>query len=176
MTGAISRPSAGWMGPRSFRSKWRRIRRIELCSASPHRTFSTLSNATVAFGRHPHACTCGSVGRRVSHQGERRNCRGDRAERGTHGTKRYRLRASRLGARVRCGAGGLNRNLGGKNGAAEQNCTGDGRFPRHWTSYRLGACRDGCACVGSLRPLCAGSKIFRLRDPNERGKRKCNLS
>src|SRR5580692_6353152 len=46
MTAAISRPLAGWMGPRSFASRWRRIRRIRLCSASPRRTFSTLSRAT----------------------------------------------------------------------------------------------------------------------------------
>src|SRR3979490_1185975 len=39
MTGAISRHSAGWMGPRSFPSRWRRIRRIQLFSASPRRTF-----------------------------------------------------------------------------------------------------------------------------------------
>jgi hypothetical protein len=39
---------AGWMGPRSFASRLRRIRRIQLCSASP-RTFSTLSNATRRF-------------------------------------------------------------------------------------------------------------------------------
>src|SRR2546426_8780737 len=46
MTGAISRHSAGWMGPRSFPSRLRRIRRIQLCSASPRRTFSTLSKVT----------------------------------------------------------------------------------------------------------------------------------
>src|SRR6266446_9609501 len=39
MTGAISRHSAGWMGPRSFPSRLRRIRRMQLCSASPRRTF-----------------------------------------------------------------------------------------------------------------------------------------
>src|ERR1700738_5742286 len=40
---------AGWMGPRSFASRLRRIRRIQLCSASPRRTFSTLSRATRRF-------------------------------------------------------------------------------------------------------------------------------
>ena len=44
--GAISRHSAGWMVRRSFPSRLRRIRRIPLCSASPRRTFSTLSKAT----------------------------------------------------------------------------------------------------------------------------------
>src|SRR6266849_5888 len=46
MVGAISRPLAGWMGPRSSPSRLRRIRPIQLCSASPRRTFSTLSKAT----------------------------------------------------------------------------------------------------------------------------------
>src|SRR5947207_654845 len=46
MTAAISRPSAGWMGPRSFPSRSRRTRPIQLCSASPRRTFSALSRAT----------------------------------------------------------------------------------------------------------------------------------
>src|SRR6202035_4029645 len=49
MTAAISRPLAGWMGPRSFRSRLRRTRHIQLCSASPRRTFSTLSRATRRF-------------------------------------------------------------------------------------------------------------------------------
>src|SRR5229473_315386 len=38
-----------WMGPRSFASRLRRIRRIRLCSASPRRTFSTLSRVTRRF-------------------------------------------------------------------------------------------------------------------------------
>src|ERR1700682_5232715 len=49
MTVAISKPSAGWMGPRSFPSRSRRTRHIRLCSASPRRTFSTLSRATRRF-------------------------------------------------------------------------------------------------------------------------------
>src|ERR1700746_1774950 len=49
MTEAISRPLAGWMGPRSFPSRLRRIRRIQLCLAFPRRTFSTLSKATRRF-------------------------------------------------------------------------------------------------------------------------------
>src|SRR5712675_1075949 len=49
MTAAISRPLAGWMGPRSFPSRLRRTRRTQLCSASPPRTFSTLSKATRRF-------------------------------------------------------------------------------------------------------------------------------
>src|SRR5437879_13151141 len=49
--GAISRQSAGWMGPRSCPSRLRRIRRIQLCSASPRRTFSTLSKATRRYWR-----------------------------------------------------------------------------------------------------------------------------
>src|SRR5712672_1061586 len=49
MTVAISKPSAGWMGPRSFPSRLRRTRRTQLCSASPPRTFSTLSRATRRF-------------------------------------------------------------------------------------------------------------------------------
>src|SRR6266436_5432302 len=49
MTGAISRHSAGWMGPRSFPSRWRRIGRIQLCSASPRRTFSTLSKGDLSL-------------------------------------------------------------------------------------------------------------------------------
>jgi hypothetical protein len=36
-------------GPRSFPSKLRSIRRIQFCSASPRRTFSTLSKATRRF-------------------------------------------------------------------------------------------------------------------------------
>src|ERR1700732_4223450 len=40
MTAAISRPSAGWMGPRSFASRLRRIRRIQLLfGVSPHELF-----------------------------------------------------------------------------------------------------------------------------------------
>src|SRR6266550_5653512 len=35
MTAAISRPLVGWMGPRSLPSRLRRIRRTQLCSASP---------------------------------------------------------------------------------------------------------------------------------------------
>src|SRR2546426_1243967 len=49
MTAAISRPLAGWMGPRSLPSRLRRIRRTQLCSASLRRTFSTLSRATRRF-------------------------------------------------------------------------------------------------------------------------------
>src|SRR5882762_8051944 len=49
MTVAISKPSAGWMGPRSFPSRLRRTRRTQLCSASPPRTFSTLSRASRRF-------------------------------------------------------------------------------------------------------------------------------
>src|SRR3982074_756072 len=49
MTGAISRHSAGWMEHRSFASRLRRIRRIQLCSASPRMTFSTLSKAIRRF-------------------------------------------------------------------------------------------------------------------------------
>src|SRR3979411_2100435 len=49
MMAAISRPLAGWMGPRSLPLRLRRIRRLQLCSASPHRTFSTLSRATRRF-------------------------------------------------------------------------------------------------------------------------------
>ena len=41
----------------------------------------------VAFGRYPHACACGGVGWGVSHQGERRSCRGDRAERCAHSSE-----------------------------------------------------------------------------------------
>jgi hypothetical protein len=48
----------------------------------------------VAFGRHPHAFACGGVGWRVSHQGQRRGCRGDRGERSAHGAERHRLRES----------------------------------------------------------------------------------
>src|SRR5438309_12126117 len=46
---AISRHSVGWMEPRSFALRWRRTRHIQLCSASPRRTFSTLSRATRHF-------------------------------------------------------------------------------------------------------------------------------
>jgi uncharacterized protein GlcG (DUF336 family) len=41
-------------------------------------------------------------------KGGRRNCRGDRTERGADGAERHRLRESSPGARIRCGAGGLN--------------------------------------------------------------------
>src|SRR5260370_14125535 len=43
MMAAISRHLSGWMGPRSPPLRLRRIRRTRLCSASPRRTFSTLS-------------------------------------------------------------------------------------------------------------------------------------
>src|SRR6185503_8111322 len=39
----------GRMEPRSFALRWRRTRHIQLCSASPRRTFSTLSRATRHF-------------------------------------------------------------------------------------------------------------------------------
>jgi hypothetical protein len=62
------------------------------------------SGRPVAFGRHPHACACSGVGWRVSHQGERRGCRGDRPERSAHGAERRRLRESGSGRRTRCSA------------------------------------------------------------------------
>src|ERR1700730_4739706 len=46
MTGAISRPLAGWMEPRSLPLRLRSVRRTQLCSESPPRTFSTLSRVT----------------------------------------------------------------------------------------------------------------------------------
>src|ERR1700694_1558107 len=49
MTAAISSPLAGWMGPRFLPSRLRRTRLTQLCSASPRRTFSTLSRATRRF-------------------------------------------------------------------------------------------------------------------------------
>src|SRR5258705_246586 len=49
MTAAISRPLAGWMGPRCLPSRLRRRRRTPRYSASPLRTFSTLSRATRRF-------------------------------------------------------------------------------------------------------------------------------
>src|SRR5580658_4658772 len=52
----------------------------------------------------PHACARSGVGWRVSHQGERRGCRGDRPERSTHGAERRRLRESGSGCRTRCSA------------------------------------------------------------------------
>src|SRR5580693_4545735 len=48
-TAAISRPLAGWMAPRSLPLRWPRTRHTLLCSASPLRTFSTLSRATRRF-------------------------------------------------------------------------------------------------------------------------------
>src|SRR5580693_3344114 len=45
-TAVISRPLAGWMAPRSLPLRWPRTRHTQLCSASPHRSFSTLSRAT----------------------------------------------------------------------------------------------------------------------------------
>jgi hypothetical protein len=59
----------------------------------------------VAFGRYPRARACGGVGRRVSHQDERRTCRGDQGERSSRGAERCRLRDGSLGARPRCEAG-----------------------------------------------------------------------
>jgi len=56
----------------------------------------------------PTRCAYGGVGSRVPVKGERRSCRGDRAERGAHDTERRRLRESSPSARIRCGAGGLN--------------------------------------------------------------------
>ena len=49
--------------------------------------FNFIQRRPVAFGRYPHACTCGGVGWGVSHQGERRSCRRDRAERGAYGAE-----------------------------------------------------------------------------------------
>src|SRR6266849_2116172 len=49
--------------------------------------------------------------------------------------------------------------VGNKNGSAKQNCTGDGGIPRNWTSHCVGTCSDGCACIGSLRPLRRGSPV-----------------
>ena len=46
--------------------------------------FNFIQDDPSAFGRHPRACACGGVGWRVSHQSERRSCRGDRTERGAH--------------------------------------------------------------------------------------------
>jgi uncharacterized protein GlcG (DUF336 family) len=64
--------------------------------------FNFIQGDPSSFGRYPHACACGGVGRRVSHQGERRNCRGDRGERSARGAERCRLRESSPGARTRC--------------------------------------------------------------------------
>src|SRR6266851_2445693 len=49
--------------------------------------------------------------------------------------------------------------VGSKNGSAQQNCAGDGSFPWNRTSHCVGACSDGCACIGSLRPLRRGSPV-----------------
>jgi uncharacterized protein GlcG (DUF336 family) len=43
---------------------------------------------------------CSGVGWRISHQGERRGCRGDRPERSAHGAERRRLRESGSGCRA----------------------------------------------------------------------------
>lgn len=55
----------------------------------------------VAFGRSAHAGACGGMGWRISHQGGRRNCRGDWCERGANGAERRRLRESSVSARIR---------------------------------------------------------------------------
>jgi len=44
--GGNLKASAGWMGPRCLPSDCAEERRTPLCSASPFRTFSTLSRAT----------------------------------------------------------------------------------------------------------------------------------
>ena len=54
-------------GAPSLPLRLRRIRRTQLCSASPHRTFSTLSKATRRFWPVFLACACGGVGWRVPH-------------------------------------------------------------------------------------------------------------
>jgi uncharacterized protein GlcG (DUF336 family) len=72
-----------------------------LFGVSTQRPFQLYPERPVAFGGHAHACACGGVGRRVSHQGERRNCRGDRRERSAGGAERRRLRESSPGARTR---------------------------------------------------------------------------
>src|ERR1700732_4223448 len=66
----------------------------------PARIIRLHQRRSLAFSRHAHAFAYGGVGRRVSHQGGRRNCRGDRAERGAHGAERHRLRESSAGARI----------------------------------------------------------------------------
>ena len=75
-----------------------------LFGLSTHDLFNSIQG-DVAFGWDAHACACGGVGRRVSNQGGRRDCRRDRAERGARGAERHRLRASSPSAPTRCGVG-----------------------------------------------------------------------
>src|SRR6202040_2922869 len=71
--------------------------------------FQLYPGRPVAFGRHPHTCACSGVGWRVSHQGERRGCRGDRGERSAHRAKRHRLRESSPSAPTGCGTHSVKR-------------------------------------------------------------------
>jgi len=58
-----------------------------VCAFSTHDLFKFIQADPSLFSRHAHACARGGVGRRVSHQGGRRNCRRDRVERGAHGCR-----------------------------------------------------------------------------------------
>src|ERR1700736_5070859 len=91
------------MAPRSLPLRWPRTRHTQLCSASPRRTFSTLSRATRRFWPASPRLRVWRRGVEGSHQGGRRSCRRDRGERGAHGAERRRLRESSPGARTRCG-------------------------------------------------------------------------
>jgi uncharacterized protein GlcG (DUF336 family) len=52
-----------------------------LLGVSTQDFFNSIQGDPSLFGRHPHTCAYGGVGRRVSCQGERRNCRGAWRER-----------------------------------------------------------------------------------------------
>jgi len=69
-----------------------------LFGVSTHELFDFIKRSLALAGM-PRLRVCG-VGRRVSDQGGRRNCRGDRAERGAHGAERHRLCDSSAGARI----------------------------------------------------------------------------
>jgi hypothetical protein len=66
--------------------------------------FYFIQGDAVAFGRPSYPRTRAGVGWWVSHQGDRRNCRGDRVERSTHGAERRRSRENSPSALTRCGA------------------------------------------------------------------------
>jgi len=95
MTAAISRPLAGLDGASMPTIEIAQKKAYTaLFGVSTQDFFQLYPGRPVAFGRHPHACACSGVGWRVSHQGERRGCRGDRPERSAHGAERRRLRES----------------------------------------------------------------------------------
>jgi hypothetical protein len=103
MTEAISRPLAGWMGPKFPTIEMAQNKAYTaLLDISTQDFFNFIQGDPSLLAGIP-TLACGGVGWRVSRQGERRDCRGDWGERCAHGAERRRLRESSPGARIRRG-------------------------------------------------------------------------